>query len=137
MKAKVSESGALSWRFTRPVIVPPFFVGKGTASRKRDAIVSGTSDEESDEEMTEALMSVFDIQLRSNFFESGAWQLEIKAIELVAFTSQYLEIQLTLSYPDYITLSLVEPDTLNIRVMTPELFIDEKTFTRMEENYEF
>ena len=73
----------------------------------------------------------------SNFFENGAWQLEIEAIELVAFTKRYLEIQLTLSYPDYITLSLVEPDTLKIKVMTPEIFIDEKTFTRMEENYEF
>ena len=88
--------------------------------------------------MKEALFAVFGIQIESiNFFGSNSKQLNIVTADLIAFTPSYFEMQLTFQYPDYITLSLVDPDLLHVKVNQPELFIDKKSFARMEEDYEF
>ena len=76
-------------QFTRPVLVPPIFKGKGLAS------VSPNRRSLSDGLVDEALKEILDFKINSEFYDSESTQLLIETLQLVKFTPTEFSIQLT------------------------------------------
>ena len=70
-KAMINESGRLTLKFLRRVIVPPFFKGKGR-----------------EDDMEEVLNEMFKFNIESVFFASEAEEFMIMNLELIEYTEK-------------------------------------------------
>lgn len=125
----MSESGGLDMQFTRPVIVPPLFRGKGLAS------IPPNRRSLADDAVDEALKEMLEVKINSGFFDSDSSQLAYDTLQLMKFTPTEFAIQLTFKNTATISQSAAEPDIAEVRIKRTDLFIDAETYEVLEPNF--
>ena len=107
------------------MIVPPFFRGKSQEDLKH---LDPTQIDYESEQMREALDEIFHIEVRSDLFEPGAEEHIIDDIEFIEFTETHFEMQLTFRNASYVTLSLSDPDSIQITIKRGDQFVAKRGF---------
>lgn len=85
--------------------------------------------------MREALLSILDMSVSSQFFDSESDELRINTLDLISFTSTEFEIQITFKSTAYISQSLTNPDVVTIKFKKSDLFVDADSYMTLEPNF--
>lgn len=123
-KSEMSESGGLAIEFKRPVIVPPFFEGKGKRADETFRLLQEGDEANKPPDVNEYLYDIMEFKVISTFFDEGSDEILINKLELIEFTATKFEIQITFKNTGFISASLTEPDIIEIRFKKTDIFID-------------
>ena len=119
----VTATGGLTIKFTKQILRPAIRV-----TDENTRLLNG----EAEADGYFYIEEVISVSVRDNF-EDEDLDKYIQGMDLIKVTDRTLEIDVIFSDPSSITQNILDPDTLVLTIVLPDVFVDAETYGQLQE----